>query len=129
MLEAALENGYYDFDKWAIDSYIDDGLDNDTLYYALYTPKGEENNSYGYNLGEDEYDEKYDYDFGTITTRTSNWKKVPLSKVLGNYNEHTQLGWKKDNWGEWVKDIQVVEELEETLTDDEKKKLDAIQRV
>lgn len=126
MLEAALENGYYDFDKWDIDSYIDDGLDNDTLYYALYTPKGEENNSYGYNLGEDEYDEKYDYDFGTITTRTSNWKKVPLSKVLGNYNEHTQLGWKKDNWGEWVKDIQVVEELEETLTDDEKKKLDAI---
>lgn len=126
MLEAALENGYYDFDKWDIDSYIDDGLDNDTLYYALYTPKGEENNSYGYNLGEDDYDEKYDYDFGTITTRTSNWKKVPLSKVLGNYNEHTQLGWKKDNWGEWVKDIQVVEELEETLTDDEKKKLDAI---
>ena len=116
LLTVAAENGYYNLRKWEIAGYIYDNVEEGKLYYILYAPKGKEKDLYGSELGEDDYNDKYEYDFGTITTRDSAWNKVPLSKALGKYNKHTQLGWKKDpKWGDWVKDIQVVEGLKEEL--------------
>ena len=114
LLTVAAENGYYNLRKWEIAGYIYDNVEEGKLYYILYAPKGKEKDLYGSELGEDDYNDKYEYDFGTITTRDSAWNKVPLSKALGKYNKHTQLGWKKDpKWGDWVKDIKIIESLHE----------------
>ena len=68
----ALKNGYYgELNDWEISGYLYDSQDKNTIHYILYTPKGQEKNVYGVDLGEDDYDERYDYDFGTITTRQS----------------------------------------------------------
>jgi hypothetical protein len=102
MFIKALKNGYYgDLEVWnvrnSVLSYLDDYGKN-AIYY-IYAPKGQEEDSYGSEVGQDGYEGKYVYSFGTMTTRSDDkYKASPLAKALGKYESHyVQKGWVGDS--------------------------------
>jgi hypothetical protein len=118
MFIKALKNGYYgDLEVWnvrnSVLSYLDDYGKN-AIYY-IYAPKGQEADSYGSEVGQDGYEGKYVYSFGTMTTRSDDkYKASPLAKALGKYESHyVQKGWV----GESPK-LVLVDSLNEENSDD-----------
>ena len=122
LVYSAIEQGLYPgFRTYQVDRVIED---NDILH-IIYAPKGKEKDTYGSELGEDGYDELYEYPFGTITTRWCDWKDCPLSKAFGKYVSHKGIKWNEDKW---KNDVVELESLNEVYPDKDESKDDFISR-
>lgn len=98
MINTAIENGYYgNMRRWEEPGYFDNIMDKGRGTVIIYSPKELADQTYGSILGEDDYDSRYVYEDGIITTRESDWWKCPLSKAMGKPESSTILNESKED--------------------------------
>lgn len=110
LLVSAIEQGLYpDLKYYERHSYVDDNVEKDKVMYIIYTPNNLIKDTVGADLGEDGYNDLYKYDKFVITTRDADWKKCPLSKVLGQY-KHFKHSYTADENNNYSKEIIEINE-------------------
>lgn len=110
MIEHAVEMGYYsELRRWQIPEYMEDSVNANKAVVAIYTPNRLIKETNGADLGEDGYNDLYVYKDFVITTRDADWKKCPLSKVLGDY-KHFTFNWVKDKFDNYIKNVVELDE-------------------
>ena len=97
MMSVAIENYFYpprldvnEYNKWG---YKDEAEDEDKLFFLIYIPKGKEEEIWGYKVedSQDDYDTRYNYDFGYIVSRGCDFTQCDLYYAFDKPNSITEL--------------------------------------
>ncbi len=124
MMSVAIENYFYpprldvnEYNKW---SYKDEAEYEDKLFFLIYIPLGMEDDIWGYKVedSQDDYDTRYNYDFGYIVSRGCDFTQCDLYYAFDKPNSITELNGMNEPVTRVVEDLTTQEQKQLKEIDD-----------